>query len=143
MLCAVGTHCTALCPAGCCWLCCRAASREAAGLGSVLRPRHAPVFVTSPSSPSVTLCFQVPSARPTATWQCWVWLRGCGGQCAACSLPLVITPRQKMPLGDGMLGDGQVRYLQLSLLQGKFLIKCVGLIGFWFFFFQISHRKSP
>lgn len=48
-----------------------------------------------------------------------------------------------MPLGDGMLGDGQVRYLQLSLLQGKFLIKCVGLIGFWLFFFQISHRKSP
>lgn len=48
-----------------------------------------------------------------------------------------------MPLGDGMLGDGQVQYLQLSLLQGKFLIKCVGLIGFWLFFFQISHRKSP
>lgn len=47
-----------------------------------------------------------------------------------------------MPLGDGMLGDGQVRYLQLSLLQGKFLIKCVGLIGFCFFFFFRSHIGS-
>lgn len=46
-----------------------------------------------------------------------------------------------MPLGNGMLGDGQVRYLQLSLLQGKFLIKCVGLIGFCFFFFR-SHIGS-
>jgi len=54
-----------------------------------------------------------------------------------CKIPFSLLKYvQLLPLGDGMLGDGQVRYLQLSLLQGKFLIKCVGLIGFWLFFFS-------